>query len=71
MIPAYLAGLRGENLAVLFVVSGAPTAVASFIMAKAMDSDGDLAAGIVFLATVCSALTLSAGILVLRSMGQL
>ncbi len=66
---AYAAGLRDERLAVLFVVSGAPTAVASFIMAKAMRSDAELAAGIVLASTVLSPCTLSAGILLLRRLG--
>ncbi|MDT8390696.1 MAG: AEC family transporter [Lentisphaeria bacterium] len=65
-LTGYAAGLRGDVLAVMFVVSAAPAAVSSFIMAKAMNSDGDLAAGIVFMSTLMSLGTLTSGIYILR-----
>lgn len=68
---ACLLGVRGETLAILFVCSGCPTAVSSFIMAKAMHSDGELAAGIVFLSTIASMGTLGAGIYLLRLAGMI
>lgn len=68
-LTGYAAGLRGDILAVMFVVSAAPSAVSSFIMAKAMNSDGDLAAGIVFISTLMSLGTLTLGIYILRLIG--
>ena len=68
-LTGYAAGLRGDILAVMFVLSAAPAAVSSFIMAKAMNSDGDLAAGIVFISTLMSLGTLTLGIYILRQMG--
>ncbi len=64
---AVLAGFRKEELGVMFLLLAAPTAVASFIMAKAMDSDSELAVNIVMLTTLGSAFTLSAGIFILRT----
>lgn len=66
---AFAAGIRDQTLAILFVVTGAPTAVASFIMAQSMQSDGELAAGIVFLSTLLALPTLTLGILLLRWAG--
>lgn len=66
---AYACGVRDETLAILFVVSGAPTAVASFIMAQAMNSDGELAAAIVFLSTLVALPSLTLGIMALRLLG--
>jgi predicted permease len=64
-------GLEPRMLAVLFVVGGAPTAVASFIMVKAMDGDAELAGGIVTASTLVSAFTITFGVLAMRSMGVL
>lgn len=59
---AWLTGFRGQDLAILFVLFGCPTAAASFIMAKALGGNAQLAANIVLLTTLGSAITLSAGI---------
>lgn len=63
------AGLPSGMLAILFALGGCPTAIASFIMAKAMHNDSELAAGIVFLSTLLSLPTLSVGIFLLRVFG--
>jgi hypothetical protein len=42
VIPAYLLGFDGNELAVIYVLSAAPSAVASYIMAKNMNSDAEL-----------------------------
>ncbi len=75
LLPAVLvtlaasAGLRGSSLGVLFIFFASPTAVSSYIMAKAMDSDADLAGQIVMLTTLGSVLTIFAGVFVLKGMG--
>jgi len=66
---AALAGLRGSSLGVLYIFFASPTAVSSYIMAKAMDSDADLAGAIVMMTTFCSVLTIFAGVFVLKGMG--
>ena len=63
----YLIGLRGIDLGVLLLMSSAPTATASFIMVKAMGGNYKLAANIVALTTLGALLTVSIGILILRS----
>ncbi|OMH39059.1 AEC family transporter [Motiliproteus sp. MSK22-1] len=63
---AYLTGFRGNELAILFVLFGSPTAAASFVMAKVMGGNGTLAANIVALTTLGSILTLGTGIYLLK-----
>lgn len=58
----YRLGYRGEELGMIFLILGAPTAVSSHVMAEAMENDGELAALIVMLTTVGSALTTMVGI---------
>lgn len=69
IIPAILMGFRGETLAVIFVMSAAPSAVASYIMAKNMRSDAELAGQILALTTTICPLTIFLGSLALISMG--
>jgi predicted permease len=64
----YFFGIRGQTLGVIFIISGVPTAVASFIMAKAMNNNSELAANIVLITTLCSSVTLSAGIFILKTL---
>ncbi len=63
---AWLLGYRGDELAILFVLFGSPTAAASFVMAKVMGGNGPLAANIVALTTLGSILTLGTGIYLLK-----
>ncbi len=65
---AYLAGFRGESLAILFVVFSCPTAVVSFIMAEAMDCNGKLAGNIVLTTTIGSVVTITLGIFILKTL---
>ncbi|MBQ7017022.1 MAG: AEC family transporter [Firmicutes bacterium] len=68
---AALLGFRGGELGAIFILFMAPTAISSYIMAKNMHSDDQLAAQILILTTLTSCLTLTAGIYLLRSMGLL
>jgi len=68
LIVAYFLGFRGVDLGVLFILFASPTAISSFVMAKAMDCDADLSAGIVLMTTIGSVMTLSAGIFILKTL---
>lgn len=63
---AAVAGYRGDELAILFVLFGSPTAAASYIMARVMGGNGSLAANIVAITTLGSILTLGCGIFLLK-----
>ena len=66
---AVLMGFRGEALAVIYVLGAAPSAVASYIMAKNMHSDAELARQILGLTTLMCPGTIFAGSLILKSTG--
>lgn len=68
-IPAVLLGFRDAALVVIFVLFAAPTAVSSFIMAKNMKSDYELAGQIVVLTTIICPATVFIGSFILKSMG--
>lgn len=51
---AVLLGIRGVGLACVLISFGAPTAVSSYPMAQQMGGDGELAAEIVAMTSVCS-----------------
>jgi predicted permease len=62
-------GIRDESLGILFIILGAPTAVVSFIMARAMDNDSELAANIIALTTLFSVFTIGFGLYMLSKLG--
>ena len=66
-----LLGFRNIELSVLLCMFATPTAVSSYIMAKNMGCDSELAGQIVVLSTVCSCVTIFLFIFVLRSMEYL
>lgn len=66
---AYEVGFRNTDLGILFVLFSAPTAVVSFIMAEAMGCNSRLAGNIVVISTIGSIVTISAAIILLRSIG--
>ncbi len=69
MLPLAAAlGFRGDALIAYLVMFGTPTAVSSYIMAENMGNDGVLANGIVAFTTVCSAITLTGWIFLLRTL---
>ena len=55
---AVLVGLRGPALGVVLICFGSPTAVSSYIMAKKMDNDYDLAGQILLISTVLCSVTI-------------
>ncbi len=60
-------GFRNEELVALLILTGAPTTVSSYIMAKNMDNDSVLASGIVVMTTLLSSVTLTTIIFILKS----
>lgn len=64
-----LAGFRGTDLGVLFILYTAPASVTSFIMAKGMKSDASLAANIIVISTALSCFTVFIGVLLLKNFG--
>ena len=66
---AVLLGFRGSQLGVILILFGAPTAVASYVMAKNMKSDYELAGQILLLTTLICLSTLFLFIFVLKSLG--
>jgi hypothetical protein len=67
-VGALLLGYRGIELAMVFLMSSAPTAAASYVMARAMGGNAPLAANIIALTTVCSLITCTLGIFVLSTL---
>ncbi len=64
----YLLGFRGVQLGLVFVLFGSPTAVSSYIMAKNMKSDHEMAGQILLLSTLMCLFTLFIGIFLLRTL---
>jgi len=66
---AYLLGYRGVSLAMVILFFGCPTAISTFVMARSMDNDHNLAANIIVITTLGSMITLGIGIYVMASLG--
>ncbi len=66
---AVFIGLRGVDLGTVLILFGGPTAVSSYIMAKGMDSDHELAGEILLLTTVFCSVTLFVGFYALAVLG--
>lgn len=67
VLAAYFLGFRGVSLGVTFILFGSPTAVSSYIMAKNMKSDHEMAGQILLLSTLFCLVTLFIGIFLLRN----
>lgn len=68
---AWLLGFSGRELGVLFVFFASPSATSSFIMAKAMGGNEQLAANIVAFTTLLAAFTMTLGVVILRAAGAI
>ncbi|MFY0676769.1 MAG: AEC family transporter [Neptuniibacter sp.] len=66
---AFAYGFRGQDLAMLMILFACPTPAVSFMMAKSMGGNSELAASIVLMTTVGSVFTLSTGIYILSIFG--
>lgn len=61
-------GVRGIDLGVGMIVAGTPAATANYIMADQMHGDAELAGTIIMLSTLCSVLTYTVCLLLLRGL---
>ncbi len=61
-------GFSGVELALIFILFGTPSAVSSYIMAKNLKADGEVAGQILMITTLLSTFTLFLGIFALKSM---
>jgi len=66
---AYFLGFRDIYLGTLFLMFASPTAAASYVMAKQMQGDSELAATIIAITTAKSVVSVSLGVFVLRALG--
>ncbi|MGE6793321.1 hypothetical protein SAMN05216206_3042 [Pseudomonas guineae] len=66
---AGLCGFRGADLGILFLYFVSPTAAASFVMAKAVGANYELAAAIIVITTLASVMSTNLGLLVLQLVG--
>ncbi|MFC1233512.1 AEC family transporter [Vibrio sp. F74] len=67
-ITAVFFDFRGVELGIIFFMSSAPTAAASYVMARAMGGNASLAANIIALTTVASLFSCTLGIFILSSL---
>lgn len=63
---AYHLGFKGDTLGIIFIFFACPTAIVSFIMAKALGGNEKLAGNIIVISTVGSVFTISLGIFLLK-----
>ena len=68
---AIWSGFRGSELVAVLVMTGSPTTISCYIMAKNMGNDAELTASIVVATTLISSLTLTLWIFLLRSLGMI
>jgi predicted permease len=66
---AYFLKIYGEDLGILYFLFASPTAISSFVMAEAMDCNSRLAGNIVMMTTLSSIITISIGIVIIKSLG--
>ena len=71
MLMALPLGFSKFELGIFFLMVASPTATASYIMVQAMKGDGVLAANIVVLSTFGSVLSVSIGLVLLKSFGAI
>ena len=64
-VGAWLAGFRGPELGILFLYFASPTASASFVMARAVNANHQLAAIIIVITTLMAALSINVGLFLL------
>lgn len=62
-------GFTQEKLIAVLIMTGSPTTVSSFVMAKSMGYNGTVSAGIVMTSTVLSAFTLTLWLYLLKILG--
>jgi predicted permease len=63
---AWWLGFRGAELGILFLYFASPTAAASFVMAKAVGSNYQLAAAIIVITTLMAVISTNLGLFLLQ-----
>ncbi|GIZ11625.1 AEC family transporter [Pseudomonas sp. NCCP-436] len=63
---AWLWGFRDADLAILFLYFASPTAAASFVMARAVGANHELAASIIVITTLAAVVSINLGLLLLQ-----
>lgn len=66
---AAMLGFRNSQMIAILIMTGSPTAVASFVMAKNMHADGVLTANAVLLSTVLSAVSITIWLYLMKTLG--
>lgn len=66
VVAGLLAGVKSQDLGILFLLGSAPTSVSSYAMTKGMDGDAELASDIILATTLGSAFTMGFGLFLLR-----
>ncbi len=66
-VVGYMAGLRGMDLGIVFLMASAPTAASSYPMARALGGNATLAANVIVLSTIASVLVTTLGMLWLNA----
>ncbi|MCF6268384.1 MAG: AEC family transporter [Melioribacteraceae bacterium] len=69
VIAGSLFGLKDQDIIILFILMGTPTAVASFVMAEAMGSNSKMTGNIIAITTLGSIITISVGVIILGMLG--
>ena len=69
-IAIYL-GVRGDALAILFLLAASPTATSSFVMVQALNGNSELTANIIVQTTLASIVTVTIGLWWLQSAGMM
>jgi predicted permease len=65
----WLGGFRGADLGILFLYFASPTAAASFVMARAVNGNHQLAAAIIVITTLAGVVTINLGLFLLQWLG--
>ncbi|WP_330393385.1 AEC family transporter [Anaeromicropila populeti] len=68
---AILLGFRNQDLVALLIMTGAPTTVSCFIMAKSMNNDEILSGSVIVLSTILSSFTITFSIYLLKILGYI
>lgn len=64
-------GFRNEEIVAILILLGAPSTPSGYIMAKNMNNDYVLSSGIIVLTTLCSSITITMIIFILKSLSYL
>lgn len=69
LLLAAMLGFRNSQMIAILIMTGSPTTVASFVMAKNMHADGVLTANAVLLSTVLSAVSITIWLYLMKTIG--